>query len=551
MHKTGWSITGESGIMTLTKGPEHLREECIYGIQRLLPLLEAFSQEIDGVKTDHDIEHIHRMRVASRRLRAALPLFVSCIPEKKYRQWMLEIQRITRALGDARDTDVQIAYIARLIKKRANGKRANNQAVSTLTVSEGDVETILLLQLQKKRSKLQAVVVSALERLEKSGIIGEMRIFFQDQTDVTRRTRKKLHPWGIPPVAAERISLRLNGLLAYEPWVHNPDAVAQHHAMRIAAKKLRYTIEVYAPLYRLGLKKFHIRIKKIQEILGDMHDCDVWIDTVMGMILKERSTFRNESASRHQQVSLMSGYRHFLSERETERKKLHRRYVRYWNSLVRARIWDELKRTLTEGRKRKFRLPLIRSEDAVRSSISTLANQFSEGIGHSHKVTALALMIFDDLAHLHRLGAHGRFLLQCACSLHDIGWKYGQKGHAKNSAIMILSDENLLLDVIDRGIIAMVSEAHRGKVHVDSDGMYSLLKPEERDTVMMLSSLIRIADGLDYSHSGSIDTAHCTIYPDEVMIEISAIQDASAEIDRARQKGDLFTQVFNRRLVIG
>jgi exopolyphosphatase/guanosine-5'-triphosphate,3'-diphosphate pyrophosphatase len=116
---------------------------------------------------------------------------------------------------------------------------------------------------------------------------------------------------------------------------------------------------------------------------------------------------------------------------------------------------------------------------------------------------------------------------------------------------MILSDENLLLDVIDRGIIAMISEAHRGKVHVDSDGMYSLLKPEERDTVMMLSALIRIADGLDYSHSGSIDAAHCTMYPDEVMIEISAIRDALAEIDRARQKGDLFTQVFNRRLVIG
>ena len=536
--------------MTLTEGPEHLREECIYGIQRLLPLLEAFSLEIDGVKTDHDIEHIHRMRVASRRLRAALPLFVSCIPEKKYRQWMMEIQRITRALGDARDTDVQIAYIARLIKKRANGRRANNQAVSTLTVSEGDVETILLLQLQKKRSKLQAVVISALERLEKSGIIGEMRIFFQEQTDRTKRARKKLHPWGIPPVAAQRISLRLNALLAYEPWVHNPDAVTQHHSMRIAAKKLRYTIEVYAPVYRLSLKKFHVRIKKIQEILGDMHDCDVWIDTVMVMILKERSTVPNEGASGHQQVRLMSGYRHFLSERETERKKLHQRYVRYWNSLVRARIWDELKQTLTEGRKQKFR-QLIQSEDAVRSSVSTLASQFSEGIGHSQKVTALALMIFDDLVHLHRLGAHERFLLECACSLHDIGWKFGQKGHAKNSAIMILSDENLLLDVIDRGIIAMISEAHRGKVHVDSDGMYSLLKPEERDTVMMLSALIRIADGLDYSHSGSIDSAHCTMYPDEVMIEISAIRDALAEIDRARQKGDLFTQVFNRRLVIG
>ena len=55
-------------------------------------------------------------------------------------------------------------------------------------------------------------------------------------------------------------------LLQYERWVHNPDAVAEHHAMRIAAKKLRYTMETYAPVYRRNLKKPLARVKKIQEI---------------------------------------------------------------------------------------------------------------------------------------------------------------------------------------------------------------------------------------------------------------------------------------------
>ena len=95
-------------------------------MQRLVPLLDAFSQEIEGVKSRQDIEYIHRMRVASRRLRAALPLFASCIPEKKYRSWMLEIQKITRALGDARDTDVQIAFITKLIKKRQRAVEQKN-----------------------------------------------------------------------------------------------------------------------------------------------------------------------------------------------------------------------------------------------------------------------------------------------------------------------------------------------------------------------------------------------------------------------------------------
>jgi CHAD domain-containing protein len=86
-------------------------------MQRLPPLLEAFEKEIEGVRAAEDIEYIHRMRVASRRLRAALPLFLSCLPQKQYARWMKEITGITRALGEARDADVQIAFLARFRKK--------------------------------------------------------------------------------------------------------------------------------------------------------------------------------------------------------------------------------------------------------------------------------------------------------------------------------------------------------------------------------------------------------------------------------------------------
>jgi exopolyphosphatase/pppGpp-phosphohydrolase len=224
--------------------------------------------------------------------------------------------------------------------------------------------------------------------------------------------------------------------------------------------------------------------------------------------------------------------------------------VRYWDSLVRAHIVGDLRKTLKEGRKRKFRPGITPTEDTIRSSVSSLANQFPEGLTHSHAVTSLALMLFDDLADLHRMDTHERFLLECAGYLHDIGWKFGQKGHARHSAEMIISDENLLLDIIDRGIIALVCRAHRGKVHPESNGMFSLLSSQERNSVMMLASLLRIADGLDYSHNGAIGSVHCTMYADEVLLEISAIRGVSAEIKRAQQKGDLFTRVFKRKLVI-
>jgi CHAD domain-containing protein len=536
--------------MTIINEPPSIRAECNFAIHRLIPLLEAFSKEIEGVKTAQDIEHIHRMRVASRRLRAALPLFGSCIPEKKYRQWLLELQKITRALGDARDTDVQIEFITKLIKKGEPGIPDKNPDNTSLVRVKVDLETSLLVQLQKKRVNLQAAVVSSLEKLETSGIIDEMRTFFHSQTQGVKRTGKKSPPYGIPPVAAVRISRRLNTLLSFERQVYNPDAVTEHHQMRIAAKKLRYTIEAYTPLYRLGLKKYLVRVKKIQEILGNLHDCDVWIDTVMVMLLKERSTFRIRNSSKNKQMSRVSGLKQFLSDREKERKRIYSGFVRYWDSLRRSGIWDDLRRTLREGIKRKFRFFTSPSQEAARSSVSALANQFPEGIVHSQKVSALSLMMFDDLVLLHGMESHERLLLEYTCSLHDIGWKFGHKGHSKRSTDMILSDENLLLNLDDRAIVALVSRAHRGDVKFESNGIFSLLSSKQRDTVLMLASLIRIADGLDFSHKGLIDSLHCTIHTDEIVIDVFPALGADAEIERAELKGDLFCRVFNRTLVI-
>ena len=98
--------------------------------------------------------------------------------------------------------------------------------------------------------------------------------------------------------------------------------------------------------------------------------------------------------------------------------------------------------------------------------------------------------------------------------------------------------------------MALVSRAHRGKVRLESDGFFSLLSPEQQKNVRMLASLIRVADGLDYLHLGSVTSVHCSAGPHEVVIETSVQRDASAEIERALEKGDLFRQVFERTLVI-
>ena len=97
--------------------PKLDQSTCIFGASMLLKYLLAMRDEIDGVRQAKDIEAIHRMRVASRRLRTALPLFADYLPTRKITIWQKQLQKTTRSLGAARDTDVQIEILKDFINK--------------------------------------------------------------------------------------------------------------------------------------------------------------------------------------------------------------------------------------------------------------------------------------------------------------------------------------------------------------------------------------------------------------------------------------------------
>ena len=69
------------------------------------------AEHAQGVLDTGDIERVHDMRVATRRLRAALEIFEPCFPEKAYGQALTGVKRLADALGERRDRDVAIAAL--------------------------------------------------------------------------------------------------------------------------------------------------------------------------------------------------------------------------------------------------------------------------------------------------------------------------------------------------------------------------------------------------------------------------------------------------------
>src|SRR5919205_3587419 len=68
----------------------------------------------EGVLDTGDIERVHDMRVASRRLRAVLEVFAPCFPKGPYKSVLRDVKRLADALGERRDPDVHLAAMEKL-----------------------------------------------------------------------------------------------------------------------------------------------------------------------------------------------------------------------------------------------------------------------------------------------------------------------------------------------------------------------------------------------------------------------------------------------------
>jgi CHAD domain-containing protein len=118
-------------------------------------VVEVRAQELAGqsagVLDVGDIERVHDMRVASRRLRAALEVFEPCFPRKQFRDTLDEVKDLADALGERRDRDVAIAALEQfsaalpapdrpgvnsLIARLREEQAAANQALSSFVSRE-------------------------------------------------------------------------------------------------------------------------------------------------------------------------------------------------------------------------------------------------------------------------------------------------------------------------------------------------------------------------------------------------------------------------------
>lgn len=136
------------------------------------------------------------------------------------------------------------------------------------------------------------------------------------------RKVKGLEPAGPLRENAKRIvRTRLDELRGFAPAALAPDADTTQHDMRIAAKRLRYVLEIVGPCLGDEAADARRAAKELQSVLGDLHDCDLMLSRVEGI----------ES---------------LVSVLQARREHLFQRFVELWQAEASKGTWAALERSL-------------------------------------------------------------------------------------------------------------------------------------------------------------------------------------------------------------
>ena len=172
---------------------------------------------------------------------------------------------------------------------------------------------------------------------------------------------------------------------------------------------------------------------------------------------------------------------------------------------------------------------------------------------HARHIMQLALEMFDSAAKagLHDLGARERELLGYAALLHDIGAFLSYNNHQVHTYYLIRNAELLGFDDSEIAIMAATGLFHRKALPKRKHAEMQEFDKRTRQAVATLSVLVRLAEGLDRSHTGVIRHVKLrAVNKHSVVLEIHATQDCQLELWGVQERLAVAEKILGRKLQV-
>lgn len=402
--------------------------------------MEQVLKELESVRSSASVDAVHDLRVAIRRCRSVAAAMEEVDPDPAWPAMRKAARKLFRALGALRDAQVMDEWVKKL------GPEAD------------PVRAHLQTSFESKEPQLREEALRGVEKFDAK---------LWKHLGRTLRQRSRLVPAG--SLAAECLALeRFEGAKELHAKALRTEKPKPWHALRIGLKRFRYTVESLLP-EQYGV--WSENLKRVQDLLGEIHDLDVLSDLV------KKSEFVETEDS-------LTVWAEIIGHKRQECIRTYRQLT-----LGKTSFWNIWRAGLpTNGR----------VEAAAEARLRATARATDPHSSRTSQVSRIAVALYDALKRADAGAAFReqplRRVLLAAARLHGAGAADSEKSAQKAARKFILglplppgwSNEEWEL-------LATVVRYHRGAEPTKKKGSFGKLSAEQQNRVRALSGLLRLA----------------------------------------------------------
>ncbi len=279
----------------------------------------------EGTRLGDDIEELHDMRVATRRMRAAFEVFGEAFEPKTLKVHMKGLKATGRALGRVRDLDVFMEKAQHYLDELPESERSGLDP--------------LLHGWQEEREQARTDMNAYLGSEAYQDFKLKFNHFLQTPGEGALAVpQDQPTPYLVREIAPILIYNRLAAVRAYSSVLAHA-SIEQMHALRIEYKKLRYTVEYFREVLGTHAKAVINDIKKLQDHLGDLNDADVATEILRSFLDGWDTRQAGLPVSERQNPEAIFGY---LAARHAERHRLMVTFQEAWAFFLRPEFRENL-----------------------------------------------------------------------------------------------------------------------------------------------------------------------------------------------------------------